>query len=102
MIINMTDAMVVINELDSKIKLLEAEKKQAGASLDEYNRLYSDALLRISELEAELAAHKENEGDECPVCVLEAKNEDLMKLAGEYIRAYEDLAFGDATKEGSE
>ncbi len=30
---------------------------------------------------------------------LEKKNKSLMKLAGMYIKSYEDLAFGDAIKE---
>ena len=33
---------------------------------------------------------------------LEAKNEALMKLAGTYIKAYEEIAFADTLKEGDE
>ena len=31
------------------------------------------------QLEAKLKAHQENEGDECPMCVLEAENEGLRE-----------------------
>lgn len=34
----------------------------------------------IQRLKAELLAHKENEGDECPLCLLEAKNETLQEI----------------------
>jgi hypothetical protein len=33
---------------------------------------------QIDILQAELAAHKENEGDECPLCACEAENERLI------------------------
>ena len=33
----------------------------------------------VALLEAKLAAHLENEGDECPLCVLEDENETLKK-----------------------
>ena len=37
------------------------------------------------ELEVELKAHKENEGDECPLCVLEDENKRLkMLVASDY------------------
>ena len=35
--------------------------------------------------EAELVAHKENEGDECPLCVLEAENAKLKRVRDAYI-----------------
>ena len=50
---------------------------------------------QIAQLEAKLQAHCENEGDECPVCVLEAENEKLQKLEKASIRYY----VGEITKE---
>ena len=38
----------------------------------------------IQRLKAELAAHKENEGDECPLCHLEEKLEALEKACIEF------------------
>jgi len=33
----------------------------------------------VAQLEAKLLAHTENEGDECPLCQLEAENEQLKE-----------------------
>ena len=44
-------------------------------SKSELRRLNIQFEAKIKELEARLAAHIENEGDECPLCVCEAENE---------------------------
>ena len=56
----------------------------------------------LSELEADVTK-LENEVIrlEDEVDALEKKNEALMKLAGMYIKSYEDLAFGDAGMESA-
>ena len=48
--------------------------------------LVRDYVKQINQLEAELAAHLENEGDECPVCVLEAENQRLRDGHDDIIR----------------
>ena len=40
------------------------------------NELYEET----ETLKAELRAHRENEGDECPLCVLEKENDVLKEL----------------------
>ena len=65
--------------MEDKIAQLEAElAKQKQIS---YDLAMGEAELvgKLNKLEAELAAHKENEGDECPVCVLEAENQRLRE-----------------------
>ena len=37
----------------------------------------------IDVLKAELAAHRENEGDECPLCACEAERDALIRVATE-------------------
>lgn len=44
---------------------------------DEWYIKFRDEIRR---LEAELAAHIENDGDECPLCVCEAENDWLMTV----------------------
>ena len=39
----------------------------------------------VAQLEAELKAHRDNEGGECPVCVLEEENERLAETINSWI-----------------
>ena len=55
----------------------EAKIAQLEAELAERGRLVSEWGMKISILKGELAAHRDNEGDECPLCILEAENEKL-------------------------
>ena len=76
-------------EAHNKNKQLEAELASRTETLDaiedgkiaEYWRtcFYHQQDLQ-RELEAELAAHKENEGDECPLCQCEAENKRLESI----------------------
>jgi len=56
----------------------------------EYGRLHT----KVAKLEAELLAHKENEGDECPLCVLEAELKATYELLDVYEKENERLKDG--------
>lgn len=45
----------------------------------------TSAYEKLAQLEAKLAAHLENEGDECPLCLLEAE----IALKADYIKRLE-------------
>lgn len=50
-----------------------------------YVRVGNELAEYATQLEAQLAAHKENEGEECPLCKLEAENK---QLKGVILHAY--------------
>ena len=56
-----------------------SERIQAWRDPEEgwYMEEHEEWAAEVAKLEGELAAHKENEGDECPLCVLEEENEAL-------------------------
>ncbi len=49
-----------------------------------YVMFRSEVADEVAQLEAELAAHKENEGDECPLCACEEEHDALVELLKEY------------------
>lgn len=53
--------------------------------LDKQREIRQEAATEIERLQAELAAHKGNEGDECPLCVLEER----LELLEEYYETSE-------------
>ena len=60
----------------------------------------------VAQLEAELLAHKENEGDECPLCACEAENERLRGMFKAQLHMMTDEEkeewLDDALKEGDD
>ena len=64
------------DELPAFIKQLKCIRNNEIAQLEAKN----------ARLKKELLAHKENEGDECPLCACEAKN-DRLKRENERLKA---------------
>jgi hypothetical protein len=63
--------------LNERLEHFEENQLEQG---DTYGaEVLHNARVCITRLEAKLAAHLENEGDECPLCVLEAENERLRE-----------------------
>ena len=90
--------------LQSTIEFAHTVASHLEAELDDERdlryKIQNETSKRIYELEAD-ATKLENEVIrlEDKNDALSKKNEALMKLAGMYIKSYEDLAFGDATKD---
>ena len=64
-----------------------------GASIRDAAHTMQAMLKENERLQARLAAHVEHEGDECPLCVVEARNELLEKVveaASACIAAWDD------------
>ena len=82
-----------ISALKVRVRELEAELSDTKRYLETYRRMNDKTrealdcedkgtVESIEELKAELAAHLENEGDECPLCVCEAESQRLREALG--------------------
>jgi hypothetical protein len=77
--VNVTTLMQQYDAKQLAQMLVELENELADwrARRDEKWQDYENMRADKYALEAELAAHLENEGDECPLCVVEAENQRL-------------------------
>ena len=67
-----------IERIKKRIKKEYVFDEAGGVVIDMKNDLIW-AVKAVAQLEAELLAHRENEGDECPLCKVEADNERLRE-----------------------